>query len=123
MATVDVDSSNWDQKVLNSNVPVIVDFWAPWCPWCKRLMPDFDSLSDQYTERLLFAKVNADDSPEIASKYGVQGLPTLKFFCGGRPLAELVGYMPKAALQKQLDGMLSMHKDCLKQSSSMKTQI
>ena len=85
-------------------------------------MPDFDSLLDQYAGRLAFVKVNADTSPEIASKYGVQGLPTLKFFCGGRPLAEIVGYMPRNALQKQLDTMLSMHKDCLQQSSSMKQQ-
>jgi thioredoxin 1 len=122
MVAIDVDSSTLKEKVLESKIPVIVDFWAPWCSWCRRLMPEFDSLSDEYVGRLAFAKVNAEDSPEIASRYGVQGLPTLKFFCGGRPLAEVVGYMPRDALQKQLDTMLSTYRDCLQQSSVMKQQ-
>jgi thioredoxin 1 len=83
-------------------------------------MPDFDSLSGDYAGRLAFAKVNTDESPEIASTYGVQGLPTLKFFCAGRPIAEIVGYLPRNSLKMQLDSMLSMHKDCLNQSSPMK---
>ena len=120
MSAIDVDSSSWEKQVLESNLPVIVDFWAPWCPWCRRLMPDFDSLSGEYSGRLVFAKVNADESPEIASRYGVQGLPTLKFFCAGRPIAEIVGYLPRNSLKMQLDGMLSMYKDCLEQSSPMK---
>jgi thioredoxin-like negative regulator of GroEL len=83
-------------------------------------MPDFEALSNEYSGRLSFAKVNADASPEITSRYGVQGLPTLKFFCAGRPLAEIVGYFPRKALKTQLDQMLSTHKDCLKQSSPLK---
>jgi thioredoxin 1 len=119
MVSVDVDSSTWKEIVLNSKSPVIVDFWAPWCPWCRRLLPDFDSLSDEYTGRLTFAKLNADASPDISSKYGVQGLPTLKFFCAGRPLAEIVGYVPRTTLLKQIDAMLSTHRDCLNQSSTL----
>jgi len=118
---VDVNSAAWDKVVLQSSVPVIVDFWAPWCPWCKRLMPDFDSLSSEFVGRLAFVKVNVEESPEIASRYGVQGLPTLKFFCGGRPLAEIVGYLPRASLKTQFEMMLSNHKDCLAQSSKLKT--
>jgi thioredoxin 1 len=83
-------------------------------------MPDFDSLSDEYRGRLAFAKLNADESPDIASRFGVQGLPTLKFFCAGRPIAEIVGYLPRNILKTQLDAMLSMHKDCLNQSSPMR---
>lgn len=120
MPTVDVKSSNWGETVLRSNLPVIVDFWAPWCPWCKQLMPDFESLSNQYADRLLFAKLNVDDAQDLASRYGVQGLPTLKFFCSGRPIAEIVGYMPRDPLKMQLDRMLSMYKDCLDRSSVMR---
>ncbi len=83
-------------------------------------MPDFDSLSDEYRGRLAFVKLNADQSSDISSRYGVQRLPTLKFFCAGRPIAEIVGYLPRNALKMQLDGMLSMYKDCLDQSSPMK---
>jgi len=120
MVAIDVGSSNWKELVLDSKSPVIVDFWAPWCPWCTRLLPDFDSLSDEYTGRITFAKVNAEASPDIPSKYGVQGLPTLKFFCAGRPLAEIVGYVPRSTLKKQIDTMLSTHQDCLNQSSTLK---
>ena len=83
-------------------------------------MPEFDSLSDEYSGRLVFAKVSADASPEIASKYGVMGLPTLKFFCAGRPLSEIVGYVPRSSLKTRLDEMLSAHKDCLEHSSPVK---
>ena len=120
MPTLDVDSNDWDEKVLGSRIPVIVDFWAPWCPWCKRLMPEFDSLAAEYTGRLEFVKVNTEAAPDIASTYGVQGLPTLKFFCAGRTIAEIVGYMPKPSLKMQFDRMLTMHKDCLDQSSVLK---
>lgn len=83
-------------------------------------MPEFDSLSDEYTGRLQFVKVNTEVAPDIASTYGVQGLPTLKFFCAGRPIAEILGYMPKTSLKMQLDQMLATHKDCLEQSSVLK---
>ncbi len=118
---VDVDSATWDREVIQSSVPAIVDFWAPWCPWCKRLMPDFDSLSNEFVGQLTFVKVNVDQGPEIASRYGVQTLPTLKFFCAGRPLAEIVGYLPRTSLKTQLEMMLSNHKNCLAQSSRLKT--
>lgn len=124
LLTVDVDSwISWDEAVLKSSMPVIVDYWAPWCPWCKRLLPDFDSLSNEFTGRLAFVKVNVEQAPDIASRYGVQSLPTLKFICGGRPLAEIVGYLPKASLKTQLETMLSNHEDCLAQSSILKTNI
>jgi thioredoxin 1 len=84
-------------------------------------MPDFDSLSTEFVGRLAFVKLNVEQAPDIASQYGVQGLPTLKFFCGGRPLAEIVGYLPKTSLKTQLEMMLSNHKDCLAQSSKLKT--
>lgn len=120
MAVIDVDGRSWEEKVISSTTPVIVDFWATWCPWCKRLAPDFESLSGEYSGRLSFTKVNVEEAPEIASKYGVQGLPTLKFFCQGRPIADIMGYLPRSQLKMQLDQMLSMYKECLEHSSVMK---
>jgi len=119
LSLIDVGSANWDSAVLKSPVSVIVDFWAPWCPWCKRLEPEFGSLSNEYAGRLVFAKVDVEQYPEIAEKYGVQGLPTLKMICSGRPVGEIVGYLPKDTLRNQLDLMLSTYDQCLKQSSSL----
>lgn len=119
MALIEVGGSNWESAVLKSSIPVIVDFWAPWCPWCKRLEPDFESLSNEYNGKLLFTKVNVEQYPEISEKYGVQGLPTLKMICSGRPVGEIVGYLPKDALRKQLDHMLAAYTQCLKQSSPL----
>ena len=119
MPLIDVGSADWDANVLKSPIPVIVDFWAPWCPWCKRLEPDFGSLSSGYAGRLVFAKVNVEQYPEIAEKYGVQGLPTLKMICSGRPVGEIVGYLSKDALKNQLDRMLASYDQCLKQSSPL----
>jgi len=116
---LEVDAANWDGEVLQSSRPVIVDFWATWCPWCKKLLPDFDSLANEFSGRLTFATLNVEQAPDIVSRYGVQGLPTLKFFCGGRPLAEIVGYLPKSSLKTQLETMLSNHRDCLTQSSKL----
>lgn len=120
MPFTDVRSQDWEEKVLKSATPVIVDFWAPWCPWCRRLAPDFESLSNEYTGRLIFAKVNVDDSPDISERYGVQGLPTLKLICSGRPITELVGYLPKDALRNQLNQLLNTYKQCLEQSSELR---
>jgi len=117
---VDVDSANWDREVLQSPLPVIVDFWATWCPWCRKLTPDFESLSNDFAGRLKFVEVNIEQAADIQSQYGIQGLPTLKFFCGGRPLAEIIGYQPKNSLKAQLETMLSNHKNCLAQSSVVK---
>lgn len=119
MPTIDVTSENWEEEVAKDPKLVLVDFWAPWCPWCRKLAPDFEALSSEYQGRVKFAKVNADDNPDIAEKYGVQGLPTLKFFCMGRPVAEIVGYMPKPALKGEIEMNLPIYKQCIDQSSPL----
>jgi thioredoxin 1 len=120
MPVGNISSQNWEDEVLKSDTLVLVDFWAPWCPWCRKLSPEFDSLSDQYTGKVKFAKVNTEESHDIAERYGVEGLPTLKFFCQGRPIAELVGYLPEPVLKSEIDKIFQIQKTCIGQSSPTK---
>jgi thioredoxin 1 len=117
----DVGSSNWNE-VTRSESLVLVDFWAPWCPWCRKLSPEFDSLSSEYKDRVKFVKLNVQDAPDVANKYGVEGLPTLKFFCQGRSVGEIVGYLPKPNLKAEVDKMLQIYKQCAEQSSPREQQ-
>ncbi len=123
MSVTNVDANNWDRQVLGETKLVLVDFWAPWCPWCRKLSPEFDSLSNEYNGKVKFAKVNTEEAPSIAERYGVEGLPTLKFFCNGRPIGELVGYLPKQRLKAEVDKMFQIQKECVEQSSPMKQSV
>lgn len=120
MSATDITASEWQENVLGSNVLTAVDFWAPWCPWCMKLKPVFEELAGQYTGKIKFAKVNVDTQEEIAGKYGIMGIPVIKFFCEGKEVGELVGYMPKDKLKGEMDKMLQTHKQCLAQTSSKK---
>ncbi|HVT10857.1 MAG TPA: thioredoxin [Fimbriimonadaceae bacterium] len=77
---------------------VVVDFWATWCGPCKRMLPELDAAAQELGEKATFLKVNVDESPEIAMRYGVQGIPNLTFLKGGRVVDAVVGAMPKAAI-------------------------
>lgn len=120
MVVRDVGSADWDRQVLTSQTPVAVEFWAPWCPWCRRLIPEFEALSPEYDGRITMLKLNSDDYPEIAQRYGVMGLPTIKMFCRGRVIGELIGYMPRPRLKAELDRLLQNHRECLESSSPLK---
>jgi len=120
MATIEVGSNDWQDKVLSAKLPVVVDFWAPWCPWCMKLAPVFEEASKQYEGRLIFVKVNVEEHQDIAKANGVMGIPVLKMFCGGRNVGELVGYMPKEKLVQELDKMLATLTNCLAQSSVLR---
>lgn len=111
---------NWSKEVDENPSPIAVEFWAPWCPWCRKLTPVLDELTGDYASRLRFAQLNADDYPEIAARYGVMGLPTSKFFCEGREVSEIVGYLPKPQLRMEIDRIISAHRECLDQSSPLK---
>ncbi len=123
MTAVEINSNDWQEKVLSSKVPVIVDFWAPWCPWCMRLMPVFDEVSKQYEGKLIFAKVNVEENQTIANENGILGIPVMKMFCDGRNVGELVGYMSKEKLVQELDRMLSTIKECMTQSSTLTKEM
>jgi len=118
----DVTTSEWGSRVLSSEEPVAVDFWHENCVWCKRLDPELAAVAAERSDKIVFFKLHVFREPEIARKYGIQGTPTIKFFCRGREVYEIVGYRPRAALAKEVDRILENYADCLRQSTEVKGQ-
>jgi thioredoxin 1 len=100
-----VDQNNFQTEVLQSGNPVLVDFWAPWCGPCRMVAPVVDKIAQAYQGRLKVVKLNTDDSPSIAGKYEVSGIPALILFKSGEPVDRIVGYVP----EKQLAAMVEKH--------------
>ena len=101
-----VNDDDFDEKVLNSDLPVLVDFWADWCGPCKMIAPIVEELSQEYDGKLDFAKLDVDSSPNIAMTYGVRSIPTLLIFKEGKPVDQIVGAVPKGVLKKKIDSTL-----------------
>ena len=93
--------------VLDSQKPVLVDFWAVWCGPCRMVAPIIDELSEEYKDKVEFAKVNVDEASKIAANYNVMSIPTIIVFKGGKPFEQVVGYRPKKDIQKMLDKALA----------------
>ncbi len=104
--SVPVDDSNFDQIVLQSAKPVLVDLWATWCRPCLMVAPILDELAEEYNGRVSFVKVDVDQNPKTATKYGIMSIPTLLIFKNGEPVSHLVGVRPKEELKKSLDAVL-----------------
>ena len=103
---VAIDDNNFEQVVLNSKNPVLLDFWAAWCAPCRMVAPVVDELAQEYDGRISFGKVDVDQNPKIASKYGIMSIPTLILFKDGKPITNIVGFRPKAQLKQSLDSAL-----------------
>ncbi|MBS7288616.1 MAG: thioredoxin fold domain-containing protein [Candidatus Freyarchaeota archaeon] len=124
MVAVDVDEFNWEREVLRSDVLTLVDFWHERCPWCIMLDPVIGELAEEYGGKVKFVKLNVFQSlgnRKLAMSYGVMGTPTLVFFCAGRPVGQVVGFMPKEDLKQVIDEMLKRHKDCIEKSTPLET--
>ena len=102
---ISVTDSNFDTEVANSSVPVLVDFWAPWCGPCIQLSPVIDEIANERVGKAKVAKVNVDESPALAGKFRINGIPALLFFKGGQPVGQLVGRQPKSEILAKLDAL------------------
>ena len=103
-----VTDEEFEDVVIGSQVPVVVDFWAPWCMPCRILAPTLEGIAAEYGERVLVAKVNTDENDRWATHYGVRGIPTLLFIWKGHEAGRIVGVVPDAAIKQQLDQMLGL---------------
>ena len=102
----EVTDTNFDAEVLKSNTPVLVDFWAPWCGPCKAIAPIVEEIASQYDGKLKVAKLNVDDHPATAAKYGIRGIPNLIIIRGGAVKEQIVGAVPKTKLVAAIDKAL-----------------
>ena len=95
-----VSDESFDREVLKADLPVLIDFWAPWCGPCKAIAPVVEELAKEYAGKLKVVKMNVDDNPQTPSKYGVRGIPNLILFKGGQVRDQIIGAVPKAQLVK-----------------------
>ena len=98
-----ISDSEFDSSVLKSDKPVFVDFWAPWCGPCRVVGPIIEELAPSYDGKVVVTKMNVDDNPAVAQKYGVTSIPTLMMFKGGEVVDRAIGALPKSELQKFID--------------------
>ena len=102
----EVTDQNFEAEVLQSEGPVVVDFWAEWCAPCRQIAPIIGALADEYGEQVKIFKMNIDESPQTPGKYGVRAIPTVLAFKGGQVVQQLQGARPKSAFEEMISGLL-----------------
>lgn len=100
---IDITDATFESEVLNSAVPVVVDFWAPWCGPCRKLGPVLDEVSEELSGKIKVVKINTDENLKTAKEYSISGLPSLLVFKGGQAVERLVGLMPKSSIVSNIE--------------------
>ena len=101
-----VTDQNFNEEVIESSKPVLVDFWAEWCGPCKMIAPSLEELADDYKDSIDVAKLNVDENPNIASDFSIRSIPTLLIFKDGSPVSQIVGAVPKSTIKSKIDEVL-----------------
>jgi len=106
MAEIILNESNFESEVINSSIPVLVDFWAAWCGPCRMLGPVISSIAEKYEGKLKVCKLNVDECMSIAEKYYISSIPAVKFFKNGEVVNESIGFVPQPKLEQIIDGII-----------------
>jgi thioredoxin 1 len=106
MAGIQLGESNWNEEVLESDMPVLVDFWAPWCAPCRMVSPIVLELAQEYEGKIKVGQLNTDEESEIAIKYGIMSIPTLMFFKDGKAIDQVIGAVPKEYVEQKAEEVL-----------------
>jgi thioredoxin 1 len=107
MHPIEITDANFEQEVLKSDIPVLIDLWAVWCGPCKMIAPAIEELAGEYEGKVKIGKVDVDNNPNVSVQYGVRSIPTLLIFNGGKVVDQIIGAVPKQAIAAKLDAQLA----------------